>query len=102
MVSHMDSRDKHRVRGCCVLVGGLKGVPVYTPCRVGASQLNGSGLVPVPRGLQTAMQGDTDWKGPVFPGAWGGASWQPWACPAAHSHCPFQSLLAMVPAQFRG
>lgn len=74
MISHMDSRDKHRVRGCCVLVGGLKGVPVYTPCRVGASQLNGSGLVPVPRGLQTAMQGDTDWKGSVFPGAWGGAS----------------------------
>lgn len=35
IVSHMDSRDKHRVRGCCVLGGGLKGGPCLYPMQGG-------------------------------------------------------------------
>lgn len=76
IVSHMDSRDKHRVRGYCVLWGGLRvGLVLYTP-HAGWGPHNQMDM-----GLAWCLlQGVSKQqyrvihtgRGPVFPGAWRG------------------------------
>lgn len=74
IVSHMDSRDKHRVRGCCGFWGGLRVglVPVYTPCREGQShnQVDMGLAWCLPQGVsrQQCRVIHTR-RGPVLPGA---------------------------------
>lgn len=61
IVSHMDSRDKHRVRGCGVLWGGLALPPGWL--ETSQPDRHGSGLLAPPPGhWQMATQGDARWE----------------------------------------
>lgn len=77
IVSHMDSRDKHRVRGCGVLWGGLALPPGWL--ETSQPDRHGSGLLAPPPGhWQMATQGDARWEALVGRGAGGRTTWETW------------------------